>query len=106
MAAPRTSLTSVKRPFTWTPKADAAFWSLREWFTSALILQVPDPSLQFVLEVDASDIGVGGCPVSESRIAPEASSQRFLLPQLIPAERYYDIGNHELIMVKLALEEL
>lgn len=55
VVTPLTSLTSVKRLFLWAP--DAAFCSLKQWFTAAPILQVPDPSLQFVVEVDASGVG-------------------------------------------------
>lgn len=57
-AAPLTCLTSIRRVF-WTPEADRAFRTLKEKFTSAPILQVPDPERQFVVEVDASDTGVG-----------------------------------------------
>lgn len=39
--------------------ADSAFWRLRESFTSAPILRLPDPQLQFILEVDASDASIG-----------------------------------------------
>lgn len=59
MAAPLTSLTSTRRPFAWTSEADAAFQTLKQRFTSAPILHMPDPSLQFLVEVDASDGGVG-----------------------------------------------
>lgn len=59
VAVPLSSLTSEKRPFAWTSDADATFRSLNERFTSAPIFQVPDPSLQFVVELDASDVGVG-----------------------------------------------
>lgn len=57
VAAPLTKLTSI--PFTWTPKAEAAFQALKTLFSSASILIQPDPSWQFVVEVDVSDTGVG-----------------------------------------------
>lgn len=43
----------------WTQEADQAFVKLKELFTSAPVLIQPDPSLQFIVEVDASDSGVG-----------------------------------------------
>jgi len=49
----------VKAPFYWTPEADLAFQQLKERFTTAAILLQPNPNQQFVLEVDASDSGVG-----------------------------------------------
>ena len=59
MAASLTQLTSCKVPFVWSSAADAAFKQLKRLFTSAPVLSHPDPSLQFVVEVDASDVGVG-----------------------------------------------
>lgn len=56
MAAP---LTSVKKIFVSSPEANAAFQVLKERFTWAPILQMPDPALQFVVEADASDVGLG-----------------------------------------------
>ncbi|KAJ8014922.1 hypothetical protein DPEC_G00020800 [Dallia pectoralis] len=59
VAAPLTALFSCLRSFVWTPEAEEAFRDLRGRFTSAPILTQPDPSRQFVVEVDASDVGVG-----------------------------------------------
>lgn len=59
LAAPLTALTSSKVAFSWSPSADQAFEGLMVRFTTAPILQLPDPDRQFVVEVDASDSGVG-----------------------------------------------
>jgi hypothetical protein len=59
IAAPLTALTSVKVSFGWTPEAAAAFGVLKRRFVSARVLTQPDDKLQFVVEVDASDTGVG-----------------------------------------------
>lgn len=62
MVAPLTALTSSKVAFSWLPGAVEAFLKLKEKFTkftTAPILQMPDPERQFVVEVDASDVGVG-----------------------------------------------
>ncbi len=57
------------------------------------------------MEVDASTTGVGAILSQQqgnpSRLHPCA----FFSHKLIPAERNYDIGNRELIAIKLALEE-
>lgn len=82
-----TKLTFLSVPFVLSPAAEEAFMELQQRFSSALVLVQPDPARQFVVEVDASDIGVGA-----------VLSQR-------PAERNYDAGNHELLAVKLALGE-
>ena len=59
VASPLTSLTSVKTQFSWSPAVDAAFSRLKCLFSSAPVLFHPDPAVQFVEEVDASDTGVG-----------------------------------------------
>ncbi|KAI3361892.1 hypothetical protein L3Q82_002215 [Scortum barcoo] len=59
VAAPLTALTSSKVTFQWSVAANEAFNTLKTRFTSAPILIMPDPERQFVLEVDASDVGVG-----------------------------------------------
>ncbi|KAM5171940.1 uncharacterized protein ACMZJ9_004758 [Mantella aurantiaca] len=52
--APITALTSPSVRFRWSPEAEEAFRTLKKLFTSAPILQHPDPTLPYVLEVDAS----------------------------------------------------
>lgn len=60
VAAPLTNLTKkVSGPFTWTAEAEKAFQDLKVRFTAAPILTLPDPSLPFVVEVDALDVAVG-----------------------------------------------
>uniref|UniRef100_A0A8D3E3V3 Gypsy retrotransposon integrase-like protein 1 n=1 Tax=Scophthalmus maximus TaxID=52904 RepID=A0A8D3E3V3_SCOMX len=103
IATPLTALTSSQVSFTWTPATGEAFQTLKKQFTSAPILQVPDPDLQFVLEVDASDVGVGG--ILSQRLPNDQKLHPFFSRRLSPAERNYDIGNRELLAVKLALEE-
>lgn len=52
VAGPLNQLTSPAIPFSWTTQAEAAFSELKRRFTSAPILTNPDPSLQFIVEVD------------------------------------------------------
>ena len=59
VVAPLTALTSTLRPFSWTPEAEDAFSALKSLFTSAPVLILPQPSRQFIVEVDASDVGIG-----------------------------------------------
>lgn len=105
VAAPLTALTSTKQPFTWTPAAEKAFCTLKSRFTSAPILQMPDVDRQFIVEVDASDVGVGAVisqwAAEDKKLHPCA----FFSRRLSPSECNYDIGNRELLAVKLALEE-
>ncbi|KAM9376125.1 aminopeptidase N-like [Pholidichthys leucotaenia] len=59
IALPLTRLTSTEVPFRWTEKAEAAFVKLKSVFSSPPILAQVEPSLQCLMEVDASDFGVG-----------------------------------------------
>ena len=99
------ALTSSKVPFRWSSAANEAFQSLKTRFTSAPILIMPDPERQFVVEVDASDVGVGAVFSQRSATDQKLHPCAFFSRRLTPAERNYDIGNRELLAVKLALEE-
>ncbi|KAF7647278.1 hypothetical protein LDENG_00174850, partial [Lucifuga dentata] len=104
VAAPLSDLTSTKRPFTWSPSAEAAFNTLKQHFTSAPVLVLPDPTRQFLVEVDASDVGVGAI-LSQCSAVDKIHPCAFFSHRLSPTECNYDIGNRELLAVKLALEE-
>ncbi|XP_055487582.1 uncharacterized protein LOC129694847 [Leucoraja erinacea] len=58
-AAPFHALTSPHVPFSCSSQAETAFMRLKRSFSSAPILVHPDPSLQFMVEVDASGVGIG-----------------------------------------------
>lgn len=55
------ALTSSKSNFTWNPQAKKAIQHLKKCLISgiAAVLVLLDPSLQFVMEVDVSDLGIG-----------------------------------------------
>lgn len=100
---PLTQLTSSEVPFLWSQAADTAFNRLKCLFTSVPVLTHPDPALQFVVEVDASNTGIGAVQRSppDNRLHPSA----FFSRRLTLAERNYDVGNRELLAVVLALQE-
>ena len=105
IAAPLTRLTSPKVRFTWGPEAEEAFQTLKGKFTSAPILVHPDPERQFIVEGDASNTGVGAVLSQRSAGDAKVHPCAFYSHRLSPAERNYDIGNKELLAVKLAIEE-
>lgn len=105
VAAPLTQLTSSKLPFVWSQAAEAAFNRLKCLFTSAPVLSHPDPSQQFVVEVDASDTGVGAVLSQRSPEDHKMHPCAYFSRRLTPAERNYDVGNRELLAVVLALQE-
>ncbi|XP_078798004.1 uncharacterized protein LOC101158741 isoform X1 [Oryzias latipes] len=105
VAAPLTGLTSTSSPFRWTEAAEAAFCKLKHLFTTAPVLVQPDPSVQFIVEVDASDVGVGAVLSQLHKEDNKLHPCAFFSRRLTPAEMGYDVGDKELLAIKLALEE-
>ncbi len=105
LAAPLTALTSTKTAFRLSDAAEAAFTKLRSRFVSASILRAPDPTRQFVVEVDASEVGVGAVLSQRATSDDKMHACAFFSHRLSPVKRNYDFGNRELLAVKLALEE-
>ena len=105
IAAPLHALTSVKTSFRWNTEADSAFRDLKDRFSKAPILVHPDPSKQFIVEIDASDTGVGAVLSQCSGLDQKMHPCAFFSRRLSPAERNYDVGDRELLAIKLALEE-
>lgn len=58
LVAPLTALLK-KNSFNWTPTAMAAFLKLKDAINSPPVLRLPDFSLQFTIECDASGTGLG-----------------------------------------------
>ncbi|KAI2644628.1 Transposon Tf2-6 polyprotein [Labeo rohita] len=89
----------------WTTEATTSFETLKKAFTQAPLLTHPDPNLLFVVEVDASTTGVGAVLSQHHSNPPRLHPCAYFSRKLSPAERNYDIGNRELLAIKLALEE-
>uniref|UniRef100_A0A3Q3A042 Reverse transcriptase domain-containing protein n=1 Tax=Kryptolebias marmoratus TaxID=37003 RepID=A0A3Q3A042_KRYMA len=104
VASPLHALTSSKSRFEWNSSADQAFKRLKYLFTSAPVLHSPDLTRQFIVEVDASDTGVGAV-LSQRYEDGKTHPCAFFSRRLSSAERNYDVGDRELLAVKLALEE-
>ena len=103
VAVPLTALTSTLRPFSWTPEAERAFSALKSLFTSAPVLILPQPSHQFIVDVDASDVGIGAVLSQRSEEDQHIHPVAFLSCRFTPAEANYDVGNRELLAVHAAL---
>ncbi|KAI2646498.1 Transposon Tf2-9 polyprotein [Labeo rohita] len=106
VAVPLTAM--VKRGasrLTWSQLALQAFDELRRRFTTAPVLHHPDPDSPFVVEVDASSTGVGAVLSQRQGEPAKMFPCAFFSHKLSPAEKNYDVGNRELLAIKLALEE-
>jgi hypothetical protein len=69
------------------------------------MLAHPDPSLAFIVEVDASEAGIGAVLSQRSGTPPKLRPCAFLSKKLSPAERNYDVGDRELLAVVKALKK-
>ncbi|KAK3511603.1 hypothetical protein QTP70_011262 [Hemibagrus guttatus] len=105
-AAPLTSLLKGKPSrLKWTENATQAFTNLKNSFTTAPILKHPDPNLPFVVEVDASDSGIGAVLSQRHGEPGKLFPCAYFSRKLTDAERNYDVGNKELLAMKAAIEE-
>lgn len=82
-----------------------AFTWLKELFTSAPVLKLPDPAKPFVVEVDASVVGLGAVQSQYSETLCKLHPCTTFSQKLNYAECIYDIANCELLVVKVGLEE-
>lgn len=75
---------------------------LQEACLMALILRHPDPQAPFIVEIDTSTTGVGA--VLSQQFGENSSLQRcaYFSKKRSPAAVNYDIGNRELLAIKLA----
>ncbi|KAL0153076.1 hypothetical protein M9458_051675 [Cirrhinus mrigala] len=100
ITAPLTSLLRGKpKTLNWNPSAHEAFQQLKI-FSTAPLLHHPDPELPFTVGVDASTTGVGAVLSQAVGEPPLLHPCAFYSRKL-----FYDVGNRELLAIKLALEE-
>ncbi|KAL0152480.1 hypothetical protein M9458_052203, partial [Cirrhinus mrigala] len=104
-AAPLTALTKPSRgDFQLTPEAIQAFKKLCHLFTTAPVLIHPNPAKPFVVEVDASDVGVGAV-LSQRGPDEKLHPCSFFSRKFNPTQQRYGVGDRELLAIKWALEE-
>ncbi len=106
IAAPLTDMTKKgSHRLQWTTVAHKAFDQLKHQFTTAPILHHPDPNSPFVVEVDASNIGIGAILSQRQGDPAKLYPCAYYSRKLTPTERNYDVGDRELLAIKSALEE-
>ncbi len=106
VAAPFTSLLQgMGQRLNWTLASEQAFQQLKQRFTTAPILHHPNPDLEFTVEVDASNTGIGAILSQRQGNPSKLFPCAFFSRKLTPAERNYDVGDRELLAMKAALEE-
>lgn len=94
-------LWSFLHPFKWTLEAGNTFKRLKDLFTSAPILTLPDPPQQIVVEVGTSNLGVQSILSQRdpkgSHLHPCTAFSRCLRQ----SERNYTVGDRDLLAITL-----
>lgn len=79
-----------------------AFACLKVLFTTAPVLSHPDQAWQFLVEVDASDTGLGAVLSQRNDKYGKMYPTAFFSGRLSQAERNYVMGNRVLLALVLA----
>ena len=86
----------------WARECEIAFDRLKKRMISAPVLQVADPSKPFILQTDASDLGLGA--VLSQLQSGEEHPVAFASRQLTPAEKKYSVVEKECLAIVWALK--
>ncbi|XP_057538116.1 uncharacterized protein LOC130815644 [Amaranthus tricolor] len=75
IARPMTSLMKKEKKFEWTDECEQAFMTLKERLTTAPVLTLPDPKLDYTVYSDASKKGLGCVLMQDRKVIAYASRQ-------------------------------
>ena len=106
LVAPLNDLTKKNAPLTviWTPECEDAFVCLKSLMSSAPILSAPNFDIPFVVQVDASDRGLGA--VLSQIDKGEEHPVCFLSRKLLPREQNYSTIEKECLAIVWAIKML
>ncbi len=106
IATPLTDLLTKtgKNPVAWTGACEEAFNTLKERMCSDPVLQSPNFDQRFLVQVDASEKGIGA--VLAQGTAGEEKPVVFLSRKLLPRETRYSTIEKECLAIKWSLESL
>ena len=94
-------LTHKGQPFLWTQSCNDAFHQLRKALSEAPVLAFPNPQLPFVLDTDASDVGIGAVLSQDGEQGEQVIA--YFSRSLSRAERNYCVTRRELLAVVLGI---
>ncbi|PIK34915.1 Retrovirus-related Pol polyprotein from transposon [Apostichopus japonicus] len=103
IAAPLFKLTEKKQKFDWNKDCEVAFRRLKAALTSAPILAYPDPRIQFIVDTDACDFGVGAV-LSQVQDGEERVISYFS-KTMTKQEKRYCVTRKELLAVVKAVKQ-
>jgi len=102
LAKPPTRLTEEKRTFEWSADTETPFQTLKEALCMAPVLGYPRPGERFIVDTDASNVGIGGV-LSQVQYGGERVIAYFSKP-LSKAERNNCVTRRELLAIMKTLE--
>lgn len=102
ISAPLTDLLSVKKQYRWTQPASAAFERVQAAFRQPLRLRRPSPHLPYVLQTDASGIGIGA--VLYQRDGDQRHVISYASARLTKTEQRYHINEQECLALIWAVK--
>ena len=105
IAEPLTNLTRKKQPniLVWSDAQEEAFSKLKQILLDKPVLQLPNFNKGFILQTDASDVGLGAALLQEHNdlLLPIAYASRKLLPR----EKAYSVIEKECLAVVWAVQK-
>ncbi|KAK1800993.1 hypothetical protein P4O66_004742 [Electrophorus voltai] len=94
IAKPLTDLLrGLSKRIKWNPEAERSFTELKAAFSTAPVLQQPDPREPFVVEIDASNVGVSAVLSQHKGVARQLKPIACFSKKLSAAERNYGMGD-------------
>lgn len=105
IVAPITALLKKNHPFEWTTACEHSFQQIKQHLVKAPILSCPDYSLDFLVQTDASDYGLGAVL---TQIQPDGDEKVicYLSRSLTSQERKYSTTEKECLAVLWSVEKL
>ena len=103
VARPLLDLTKKTHPWSWDQSCNDAFQALKATFTSQPVLQLLDLSVPFAISTDSSKHALGRVLLQKD-INRDWHPCAYLSQTFGPAERNYDIYDHELLVIMKALD--
>lgn len=104
LTAPISDLTKKSKTFKWTKEAEDAFEQLKIHLTSAPVLVTPNFEKSFVIQCDASKVGIGGVLAQEDDEGVERPIS-FFSYKLNQAEKNYSITELECLAALKSIEK-
>jgi hypothetical protein len=101
--SPLTDLKRKDTTFVWGPAQQDAFATIKQCMSKEPVLVIPDPTVPFVVETDASGYAYGACLQQDQGKGLQPIA--YLSRKMIPAEKNYATHEQELLAIVRALQE-